>query len=212
MEKPNDILDELRSMGSPLAEMSRAMPFAVPEEYFGRLEQSILSGIKPEHAGNLYLPKATPYPVPDGYFEALPGKILAMVQEETKLELPGTMPYEVPAGYFEQLPEQVLQAAKQADKKKGRTIPFGLPIGKAVRWAAAAILLLGVGIGSYKTFAPGESLTPREQLAQLPADIVSDYVRQNIDEFDMELLETSMGTETISDEEMDRYLNELDAI
>ncbi|MCD6064513.1 MAG: hypothetical protein K0R82_2424, partial [Flavipsychrobacter sp.] len=149
--------------------------------------------------------------VPDGYFEELPGKILAMVQEQPQMELPKNHPFEVPAGYFDQLPEQILQAAK-AEGKKGRVIPFNTRIQKGIKWAAAAMLVAALGIGSYRTLTPAD-LTPSEELAQLPADVISEYVSQNIDEFDMEVLESTINNselQSLTDEEIDQYLEETD--
>lgn len=212
MKEQNDILNELRSLGSPLADMSRAMPFEVPEGYFNSFEMQLIAELSLENgSGLLSLSKETPLPVPEGYFEELPGKILAMVQEQPQLELPKIMPFDVPNGYFEQLPEQILKAAKD-EPKKGRVIPFTTRIQKGVKWAAAAMLIAALGIGSYRMLTPAE-LTPSEELAKLPADVISDYVSQNIDEFDMEVLESTINNselQSLTDEEIDKYLEETD--
>ncbi|WP_276134879.1 hypothetical protein [Polluticoccus soli] len=213
MKEHNDILDELRSLGSPLADMSRAMPYAVPEGYFSNFEKQLIAEISLEGSNDLLnLSKETPLPVPEGYFEELPAMILALVQEQPKLELPKSNPFEVPAGYFDKLPEQMLQAAKAEGKKKGRVIPFTTHIQKGVKWAAAAMLVAALGIGSYRMLTPAQ-LTPSEELAKLPADVISDYVSQNIDEFDMEVLESTINNselQSLTDEEIDKYLEETD--
>ena len=80
MSEENNILNELREMGSPLADMPRRMPYAVPDNYFEGAEERILAV-----AGGLPGVKAElPYGVPQGYFEVLPEKMLAASKQADK--------------------------------------------------------------------------------------------------------------------------------
>jgi len=206
----NDILDELRSWGSPLADMPRTMPFAVPQGYFEGLEKHVMTGINMDKDYPIPVPKNMPYDVPQGYFENLPAQMLALAGEEPVLSVPRTMPFDIPAGYFENLPEQILETARKAEKTK--VIPFGKKIGRSIRWAAAAVLLLGISIGSYRILNPAMTLNPEQKLAQVSENELSDYIVQNIDEFDTDLLENNIASansiQSLSDEDIINYLDE----
>lgn len=73
MSEENNILSELREMGSPLADVPRRMPYAVPDNYFEQAEANIVDRVTAplKEKGEL------PYSVPTGYFAALPEKVLA---------------------------------------------------------------------------------------------------------------------------------------
>ncbi len=50
MKSINDISEELRSIGSPLADMSHSMPYSVPEGYFADFPQSLRDKIETDAA------------------------------------------------------------------------------------------------------------------------------------------------------------------
>jgi hypothetical protein len=209
MEQANDILNELRSWNSPLADMPRTMPYLLPEGYFSALPQ-MLTGIATGNIAEPKLPvgKTMPFDVPEGYFEQLPAGTLQKAKGRA-------MPHAVPEGYFEQLPGELLAKLKdETAPQKGETIPLGQNIWKQVRWAAAAMLVMGIGIGSYVQMAP-RSMSVEEQLAQLPQGTIGEYVQNNIDEFDSEMLAELAGNsnatsaiEQLNDEDIIHYLNE----
>jgi hypothetical protein len=221
MEKANDILNELRSMSSPLADMSRTMPYGVPEGYFNVLINEIQDSISMENVADPVVgwSKNNPYSIPNGYFDSLAQQVLSrIVQAEPSLPLSKENPFSAPAGYFEQLPQQILAAAKASEtEKKTRVIQFRPNVRKTIRWAAAALLVLGIGIGSYKAL---EKPSYEKQLASLPQSAVNEYVQQGIDDFDMEAIESSLvmntktdatplKTENLKKEEINEYLNEM---
>jgi hypothetical protein len=213
METRNDILDELRSWQSPLADMPRTIPFAVPEGYFEGLDKQVMANISADIGSPIPVPKNMPYDVPQGYFENLPAQMLALAGEEPQLSLPKTMPFEVPQGYFESLPQHILEEARKTGKTtKVIPIPLGKKIGRSIRWAAAAVLLLTISIGSYRMLNPAITLNPEQKLAQLPENEISEYIVQNIDEFDMDLLENNIASansiQSLSDEDIIDYLDE----
>lgn len=86
-----------------------------------------------------------PYGEPKDYFAGMPGRLAAMMAEEqvaNSLPAAGN-PYAIPGGYFEALPARVLAAAKQKEKSRG-VVTF-----RQLRIAAAAVVLLAVGVGTF---------------------------------------------------------------
>lgn len=230
MNAVTDIVKELEEMGSPLAKWSRAMPFDLPEGYFSSFPELVQKNIINEADPLLALSKEMPFALPEGYFESFSAGILDKVTEPAfgKTAAPA---FEVPAGYFEDFAGNMLAAAKAADslasqaiaeEMKSKTIAFR-PQWKAMRWAAAAVVLLGIGIGSYKMgdFNTGSSVVPavsaQKQLAMLDKKEISSYVQHNIDEFDMELLaeanvlnevETKKDLRDLNKQDIEQYLDE----
>lgn len=230
METRNDILEELKSWGSPLAGVSRNMPYRVPAGYFEALSPTITQYITHYHTADPSLAgvgRQMPYRVPQGYFDMLPMQMLGLVQHEAAI-LPKATPFAVPEGYFNTLPAQMLAAAKAADAapaEKPRTIALRTNLWQSVRWAAAALLVAGLGFGTYKAlYNDSVTVTPKpsieSQLAALSKAEISNYIQQNIDDFDSEVLESSVakldaGTsapanaiDQLSDDEIIRYLDE----
>lgn len=78
MSEENNILNELREMQSPLADIPRQMPYAVPDEYFSAAQEQILMIPLEE-----ILPgkSPAPYAVPRGYFEGLPQAMLTVAKK-----------------------------------------------------------------------------------------------------------------------------------
>jgi hypothetical protein len=224
MSTRNDILNELRELGSPLADMSRAMPYFTPSGYFNGLADYTNESVKAAN-GNIATPgwsKAMPYAIPNSYFEYLPEEILfAVTEQEHGLHLPKSNPLSVPEGYFVGLPQQLIdtiKAEETATKPATRVIPLGDNIWKNVRWAAAAILVLGIGLGSYSLFnGNSKEITPQQELSAVSESTISDYIQQNIDDFDMESIENTVAANTtaaqldasiLTDEEIKLYLDE----
>lgn len=206
MNVKNEILDELLEMHSPLAGAPRVMPFPVPAGYFNDLAANLLLCA----TENADVQAINNYDVPAGYFETLPGDILKQIKtEEFVTSLPKQNPYETPTGYFDKLPDEVLAHAKQQGKKGAIVINW-----QPIRWAAAAILVLGLGFGSYKMLY-NKPIDTNKALAAVPKDSIHAYIVQNVDDFETELILNSLGTEKtikgtnqISEQEIVEYLNE----
>ncbi len=197
-------------MGSFLADMPRTMPYTVPSGYFENFGGSV------KHIIN-YLDKADttpnwgktlPYAVPDGYFEGLANNILA---EGIVSVLPADAPFHVPAGYFESLPAQILKAAKSADPiKETRTIPLRRNIWKPIRLAAAAVLMLGIGISSYRIFYNAQQVSGTEKiLSSVPNNDIQDYL-QHIYRMDMDRVVSNdpVSNLNVDNKDIVQYLNE----
>ena len=189
MKEENEILKELNGLKSGLGAASRVMPFEVPQDYFGTLAGQL--------AQDTWAAEGT---TPD-------------------LTISKEMPHGVPVGYFENLPAQLLSSAKTADAgvRKGRVIPFVARTGKVVRFAAAAMLVLGLGFGSYRFF---QLRTPdgraSHKLAKVDPDSLHSYVLQHLDDFDDETLENAVvssqtdvhtAVSSLNDMEIEDFLN-----
>jgi hypothetical protein len=203
MQPHPEIIAELEELGSPLAGFPRRMPFAVPSRYFELASEELVSGALAADSDEdmqLYIgKKSLPFAVPEGYFDALPEMMLEKAIESELPVMGKQSPGAVPAGYFDSLPEKLLAAAKEADApakvipmpapaRKGRTLPM-----PALRWAAAALLILGIGVGLYRAEQPDapQKVTQRA-LATIPKAAIEEYVVQHLDEFDTEMLESGL--------------------
>ena len=151
MEKNSEILDELKDLQSPLADMPRNMPFEVPKGYFNDLAEHIIEDIQA-------LDKTTAWKT--------------------------HTPYAVPGRYFDQLPNEILARAKQTApiiaKRKNIILP-------AFRWAAAAVVILGVGFMTY-TNITRKPVNTEQAISTVPDELIKDYLRQNMDDIDPDLL------------------------
>ena len=195
MKRANEVTDELESMGSILAVLSRAMPYSVPAGYFDKCfdfaHKDLINSVTPDtndptftHSG-LAGDRSIPFAIPSGYFEGLASNVMAAVNAGAGNELNDLsrkMPGSVPTGYFDALPAQVLQAAKIAHpaKKKTTTIPLVRNTFRQVRWAAAAVLLICIGFGGYVSFFSGGNQNGTESmLANVPSEEIQDYLQHS---------------------------------
>ena len=159
MTPNNNIAQELRDLGSSLADLSAQNTYSVPEGYFDRLAQQVLSRIRAmeaetaaeelEHLSPLLsqLPKTMPYTVPAGYFEGLESTLVSVAmygEQDAKEELENIspllsslkkeMPYSIPAGYFD-----TLSAPVAASQSTAKVVSMG-GNRKWFRYAAAAVV------------------------------------------------------------------------
>ena len=91
--------------------------------------------------------------------------------------------WELPPGYLDQLAERSLEAAKDKPVAKLRRLRV------VARWAVAAVLVLAVGFW----WQNNQPVQPTEQLAELdwnniPTEELQQYISDNIEEFDLNLL------------------------
>lgn len=216
MSEQNDILIELEQMGSALANMSRKMPYEVPSGYFEALGQSITENVRLSLQEDpiLNLGKEMPQAAPDVYFEHLP---LQMLQAAKLNDIPKTLLYSVPQAYFENLPAEVLKKAKGDDNKQDFRPTRIIAFSGRLRWAAAALLLLCLSIGSYE-FMHTKTASPERALAKVPQANLKEYIKQNIDDFDAEMIVSNLqstdihnvqaSSKQLDEQEIIQYLNE----
>ncbi len=172
-------------------------------------QQDILQELKELNSPLAEFPRTMPYRLPDAYFDNLPAQVAQYVLADVPLTR--DMPHGIPEGYFDALPQQLLQAAKSNEttikQTKGRNIWLN------ARWAAAAMLILFIGLGSYRVLTP-QTLTIQQQLEEIPETAILAYVQDNIDDFDTEYIVSNMDNantiqtqaENLNDETIEYYL------
>lgn len=202
MSQRDEIRDELKELGSSLAKGSVVMPFEIPAGYFESFPADVLIIVAEEPGLSLDI-KQIPFEVPEQYFAQLPDAVITSV-------LWGSKP-EIPAGYFEGLPGKILAAAKASDRPATQVTMPSIAW-KNLRWAAAALLVIGLGVGAYVKFQPGKTYDLNTQLAKVSTEELNDYVQTHIEDFDTEQLASAVGDENIfsglGHDEMIEYLNE----
>jgi hypothetical protein len=197
-----------------LAGISRSMPYAVPVGYFENFNASvkdIIEELRQEEEQPEW-GKELPYSVPEGYFETLQAQVMARACIEDSLS--NAIPFTVPTGYFEKLPEQILLAAKAADgvkAKEKKVIPFRRHhLLRQIRWAAAAVLVLGIGLGSYQIFFNAQQNPVSESiLSSVPNNEIQDYVQHNYRvDIDQVISNNPVNNMSVDNKDIIQYLNE----
>jgi len=207
MNNENDILAELKDLNSPLAGISRAMPYRVPAGYFEQLPENTISAIKSIEAPEVKpVWGANPYAAPAGYFDSLTCNLVSAAKAEHISVNTKEMPYHVPKGYFERLPGQVIKAVKALGSKK--TIPLTAHMFRRVQWAAAAIFIIFMGIGGYIAFFNDHSYQEKI-LASIPGNEIHDYLQRTY-RIDVDRIEANNNVNElqVDNREIVQYLDE----
>lgn len=173
-------------------------------------EQDILNELQQLNSPLVAYPRTMPYALPDGYFEDVVTQLNSTIAKDAQV-LNRDMPFSLPDGYFEKLPSTLLQAAKAtpvATPKQSRTMWLG------VRWAAAAMLIIAIGFGSYRVLTP-ETQSIEQQLNNIPDAELMAYVQENIDDFETDNIIThinntgiSNATNQLNSSDIELYLQE----
>jgi hypothetical protein len=79
MEKNNEILNELKELNSSLVDISREMPYSLPENYHNEFCGNLSGLIKLENLND-----KMPFEVPSDYFDDFPSEMIALIQKEEK--------------------------------------------------------------------------------------------------------------------------------
>ncbi|PZF74211.1 hypothetical protein [Taibaiella soli] len=209
----NDIVEELSAWNSPLAGMSRKMPYEIPDGYFEALSdriiaiQAIENGLLPQVAN-------PPFAVPQDYFEKNPEVIMNRIEAEMLAGFPKSNPFTVPGNYFENLSANIMAAVEnEADHEPVEYKPIRkrkINFWGSIRWAAAAILISSIGIGSYKMIYP-VSPSAEHRMSRISTDTIGAFVQANLDEFDADMLENNVATaKTVRQDEYHSQINKID--
>ncbi len=103
-----------------------------------------------------------PYSAPDGYFDGLSGRLNSCIADEFEqdngLGLSKELPYRAPEGYFDALPGRILEKAGRS-KQRGFAITF-----RQLRWAAAAVLVVAIGLGAVNLMQEGNATMTKDGL------------------------------------------------
>ncbi len=121
------------------------------------------------------LSKSMPFSMPDGYFGSLASDIGSLVALESRqqfddLPSPTTM-LQVPDGYFDQLPNRVMQNV-EGKKKQGLVLSFHW-----IRLAAAAVVIIAVGLGLYRVSNSDSSDMEQNVIASVDSQDISAYLQ-----------------------------------
>ena len=196
MTQRDNILQELRELGSLLYELSPSEVYKVPHGYFENLPDEVLQKIRDMQSSQaeLTISREMPYAVPAGYFENLSGSILNKVttgpdarkeiQELSPLlaGLDRSMPYTIPAGYFEK--------EITAPRKTAKVI--AITRRKIFRYAAAAVMT-GVFVLAGLIYVTGNA-DPQKALARMEKKVTKEINRTSDKEL-IEFMETTAGTD-----------------
>lgn len=175
-------------------------------------EQDILNELQQLNSPLAAYPRTMPYALPEGYFEDVVAQLNRTIAADMQV-LNRDMPFSLPDGYFEKLPGTLLQAAKEtpavaAQPKQSSTMWLG------IRWAAAAMLVLAIGFGSYRALTP-ETQSIEQQLNNIPDAELMAYVQENIDDFETDNIIThvnntgiSNATNALNSSDIELYLQE----
>ena len=189
MNRQNDISEELKAIGSPiLAALSREMPYQVPNDYFQESPSYITDFIKVENESHIQLPASsvTPFSVPEYYFDSLADNILATIKSQKE----------------------------QTTSKKA--VPFTPSVQwNNIRWAAAAILLIMLGITASTRYSLSTSSVDN-QLSMISGATLNEYAQLHSDEIEFPTSDrnssligtTDAHTLQLNDEDVIQYLYE----
>jgi hypothetical protein len=206
MKQVNDITEELNSMGSQLAGMSRAMPYTLPDGYFEQFANNTASLVNDLTAADdaPVWGRTMPFEVPQGYFETAATDMAMMAMgENIAAALPKGIPLTAPAGYFDALPAKMLHAAKATELPKQQKLSF-----RNIRWAAAAMVILSIGIGAYE-FSNQQQNAPDNILASVSNNDIHDYLQQSYRlDVDRIMSNTDINNMQVDNKEIVQYLNE----
>ena len=233
MNRTDEINHELLELGSPLAQWPRSMPYRVPQGYFEGLVTSVAIGIQTGADPALSLPKTMPYTVPAGYFEQLPQAVMAAIYaEDEAMNLPAAAaPYAVPEGYFDSFAGNLMSRIKAEEAAATHTtvaapqrkvIPLYVRV-KPMRWAAALVAIIGLSVAGYHFYngpQPAADGRVTAMLNKTDKGVIADYINQNIDDFDSDMLEENAvasnvpvtsqtdGLQNINNNDIQQYLEE----
>jgi hypothetical protein len=211
MSTQNNIQAELESLGATLlSAIPVTNPYRVPEGYFTRFSSglpALLETAADSAIPELSLKPEMPFSMPAGFFEQFSGNVLNRIKAEEQAEQDDltqgwsrTMPFQVPAGYFEQLPERLLQLVRKEQKIVVRQKAIKrVALVRSMRVAASVALIIFAGLGIMRynmTGASTAAATAKIDFSGIPKSAITDYINQNIDDFDVDMIVNNMGGKT----------------
>ena len=130
------------------------------------------------------LPKKNGAEVPEGYFQRVEQQILSQIFISGSVD---TSELQVPCGYFDRLESDVIDVICQNDPKessKGKMVWFSKL--KFLQYAAAAFVILFASV--WLLFNMNNHDVISEDTAMENTDVYLEYLEDNIDEFDINML------------------------
>ncbi len=216
MQRDNEILDELRELDSSLANIDKINVYDLPVGYFddfGKKLQLEIENIKIESELKTISATKT-LEIPDVYFENFAANMVATIAAEgMKLPQKNAEVFDVPENYFADLPEKMVAQLKETNVDKGingKTKPKRIDIAFLLKWAIAAIFVIGFGISAYYTFINSKLNNTETILSSLPKNELKEYMEQNAYDFDSEQIVSSRMDNKLKldNNEIVQYLSE----
>jgi hypothetical protein len=197
-----------------LKEVSKNLPFEVPEMYFKSNPDNILNLVHTIGSDEAMpeFSRSMPFELPQGYFDGLQGNIAARIVAESEIPEAVSMPHmEIPNGYFDELPGKILEKLKtsSSDRKKSVAMPIWLR-SVSFKYAAAALVVLGIGFTVLQV-SRSTSLTENStELGNVSGSEISEFFQQNYPETatDIAINDPDLGFLKLDKNDIVQYLNE----
>ncbi len=148
------------------------------------------------------------FSTPKDYFNSIEDSVFSKIIEE---QLPGKLTYNVPDTYFENFEDNLLSHA-EFSKKETKVIRLKSRILKIIPTAAAACILLFIGLNIFTTKDPFNTISSDEFELWID-EIYTDYSTVNAIEFvDTDFTERNIleDDSSLEDEDILNYLNSID--
>jgi len=181
--------------------VSKISQFGVPQDYFDTLTSRIIIAInKSEKKTEPVFNKTTSFIVPEGYFDLLPEAILNQVPLHSENEVEHMShsqkkSFGTPEGYFNNLPDSVLAKINRLPETRVISLKGWVKQSKYIIGVAATVLAIVFGINHLHTDV-SNSLTESE----LTAQEISEYLNDNPEEYDEQILMQKVAEKNISEE------------
>ncbi len=187
--------------------MPSTMPYCLPINYFGSLNDEIRELVKISELTEIPADwgHEMPFAAPGAaYFEGLSAQIIAKAGAAP--EWNKTNPFSVPQGYFDTLPEAILSKAKASAAPAKKRVPLF----RTMQLAASMALFFLAGFAVLKMT---KVKTANQQIVAAATDEdIRNYVDANLDDFDTDLIINGLAQTnssiSISDAEIKEYLDE----
>lgn len=191
----------------PTLDVTPQMPFVLDDQYFSGLENQILNAIKHEVHAAAHIKasygETMPYALPNGYLEGFAGNVVDRINageedlaDASFLEDWKENVYEVPANYFSTVDFATKAIEQQATANKKELYPNARKL-MVNNWAAAAIMLVIITIGGIWMNKDANNydaaIVAEKKLAEVSKSDIENYIFENIDEFDLSLLEKEVS-------------------
>ena len=239
MTNRNDILNELKELGSNLSVTPFENIYTVPTGYFEGFASQMLARVKAMDAADAKdelshlspflssVSKTTPFTTPAGYFDGLEERMMNAVRasadyQTTDEELESLSPllqglkkenpYTVPQGYFENLSAPVVQQTE--------TKVVSMTSRKWFRYAVAAIMIgviaiVGVSVIKNNTGDPIAKIEKKatKEINKSSTEELNDFIQNS--STDVAVIEKKPDTELsdllkdIPDEELNQFVEEI---
>lgn len=150
------------------------------------------------------------FSVPENYFNSIEDSVLSQIIEE---QLPGKLTYNVPDTYFENFEDNLLSKS-EFSKKETKVIRLKSRILKIIPTAAAACMLLFIGLNYFTITKPSDidSISSDDLELWIDENHI-DYSTVNAIEFiDTDFTESNIieDDSSLEDEDILNYLNSID--